>query len=92
MCVPSVIEFLEVPGVFVDLKIFLREESTKGANRLRSDCVEWAEVHDGVSVLSGKVCAWGTRVEASSDISGGDINKSLDLSLGVHRGGTHSII
>jgi len=49
-------------------------------------------VHDGVSVLCSDVCAWGNGVEVRSDISGSGINESLDLSLGVHRGGAHLIV
>ena len=92
MCVPSVIEFPEVPGVLVDLKVLLREEVTKRADHLLCDRVKRTEVHDGVSVLCGEVCAWGTGVEARGDISGSGINESLDLSLGVNRGGAHLVV
>ena len=92
VCVPGVVEFLEVPGVLVDLEILLGEEVTKGADRLLGDCFKRTEVHDGVSVLGGEVCAWGNGVEACSDISGGGINEFLDLSLGVRGGGAHLII
>lgn len=44
-------------------------------------------MRDSVGVLSDEVCAWGTGLEARGGIDG-----FLDLGLGIHRGGTRSVI
>lgn len=90
--VPSIVELLKIPDILVDFKVLLREEAAERADRLLSNSVERAQVHDCVSILSCEVHAWCAGAKTRSDVFEGDIDESIDLSLCIHCSGTHAII
>ena len=49
-------------------------------------------MHDRVSILSREIRVWCTGVKPRSDVFDSDMDESINLSPGIHRGGTHLII
>ena len=90
-CAPSVVDFLEVPSILVDLKIFLREHRTERTKPLLGDGLERAKVHNSMGVVWIGVRPWSNGVEACCDRSNRGINERLHFVLQVDRGETRLI-
>ena len=80
-CLPGVVEFLEIPSVLIDLKLFLGEYGTKRAKLLLCDGFKRAKVHYCMGVSRIEVRSWSSRVKASGDGLSDDIDEGQHLIL-----------